>query len=514
MALATRDKARLFPNEMGLADARGAISWSALDARLNRLANALIAFGFGAERRVAVFAPNAAEPVLAYLGSLHAGVSAVPVNSNLKAEELAYVLRESEAEILFVGPETLALGQAVAAELGTVEVIAWRCARQEGVTDWDAWLDGQSSEAPDERLAPRPYLQFTSGTTGFPKAIDAVDTTLPRASDTAEFFELLRQWSADRPTGAHLVLGPLYFNASLSSVRALAAGFPLVVAERFDPEAALALIETYRVVGSVMVPTHFKRLLALPAEVRAKYDVSSMQSLIHTGAACPPDVKRAMIDWFGPILTEAYGGTESGTTNFITSAEWLERPGSVGKTIDPFELLIYADDGALLGPNEAGQIFFRDKRGRGIVYRNDPEKTKAAHREPGVFTLGDVGYRDGDGYLYITDRVTDMIVSGGVNIYPAEIEHLLVAHPDILDAAVIGVPNPDLGEEAKALVIPADPSNPPLESALLDHLRARISTYKIPRSVEIVDDIGRNAAGKINKRALRAPYWPSDRTIG
>jgi acyl-CoA synthetase (AMP-forming)/AMP-acid ligase II len=292
------------------------------------------------------------------------------------------------------------------------------------------------------------------------------------------------------------------------------AGMSLVTMEHFDPEKALDLIERHKVAGSVMVPTHFQRMLALPPETRAKYDVSSIRRLAHTGAACPREVKQAMIEWFGPVLVEAYGGTEAGSTTFITSEEWLARPGSVGKALPPFETLIIGDDGEELGANEVGQVYFRDTSGYGIVYRGDPEKTAAAHIAPGVFTLGEMGYVDEDGYLFITDRASDMIVSGGVNIYPAEAEHVLLRHPKVGDVAIIGVPNKDMGEEAKALVIAADPTNPPSPEELNDFCRETLAGFKCPRTYEVVDDIGRTAMGKVNKRVLRQKYWPSDRTIG
>jgi acyl-CoA synthetase (AMP-forming)/AMP-acid ligase II len=221
-----------------------------------------------------------------------------------------------------------------------------------------------------------------------------------------------------------------------------------------------------------------------------------------------------MIDWLGPILFEAYGATESGTTNAISSQEWLDHPGSVGKTLPPFELLVVAEDGQELGPNEVGQLYFKDTTGRGLIYHNDPEKTRAAHLQPGVFTLGEMGYRDDDGYVFITDRSSDMVVSGGVNIYPAETEQVLIEHPGVADVAVIGVPSPEMGEELKALVVPLDPSRPPALAELEALCREHLAGYKRPRSYEFLPDIGRTTMGKVNKRKLRAPYWPTERTIG
>lgn len=263
-----------------------------------------------------------------------------------------------------------------------------------------------------------------------------------------------------------------------------------------------------------MVPTHFQRLLALPEETRKRYDVSSMKRLAHTGAACPRDVKKRMIEWFGPVLFEAYGGTEAGTTAAITSDEWLKKPGSVGKAIAPFEAVILDEHGQALGPNEVGVLYFKDTTGRGIIYHNDPEKTAAAHAAPGVFTLGEMAYVDDEGYIFITDRVSDMVVSGGVNLYPAEVEQVLLLHPAVEDVAVIGAPNVDLGEELKALIVPTSMASPPDAAELNAFCRERLAGFKCPRSYEFMADIGRNAMGKVNKRELRRRYWPSDRTIG
>jgi acyl-CoA synthetase (AMP-forming)/AMP-acid ligase II len=288
----------------------------------------------------------------------------------------------------------------------------------------------------------------------------------------------------------------------------------LVVLGRFDAEATLCAIDEHQIASTVMVPTHFARLLALDEAVRARYDVSSLRLVAHTGSACPIDVKRGMIAWWGPVFVEAYGATESGTTNMITSPEWLEHPGSVGRTLPPFELVVVGEDGAELGPTEIGVLYFRDGSGRGIVYHNDPEKSAAAHRAPGVFTLGEMGYVDDDGYVYITDRISDMVVSGGVNIYPAEAEQVIVEHPSVADVACIGVPSDEMGEALMALVVPADAELPPSAEEIVAFCRDRIAHYKCPRTVVFVGDLGRNSMGKLNKRALRAPYWPSERTIG
>jgi long-chain acyl-CoA synthetase len=515
MSLAAANNMRQRPDETALADERLQLSWAALDTILNRSVNALLARSAPSDGRVAVFAHNSVEAITAYAAALLAGVSSVPVNFHLTAEEVAYILRDSGADTLFVGPETLDVGRAAAALAGTPRVVAWRCEQAPAVTAWDDWLAEASPDEPPANRPPRPHLHYTSGTTGRPKGTQTPPTMFPAGVTVAEVVEALR--TQRRTVGDRspvLVVGPLYHTGPLGAVRQLAAGSSVVVLSRFDPEAALQAVETWRVKSSVMVPTHFQRLLALPAETRARYDVSSLVAVSHTGAACPADVKRRMIDWFGPVLIEAYGATESGTTNTITSEEWLRKPGSVGKTVAPFEPVVVAEDGRRLGPGEVGQLYFRDTTGRGIVYHNDPEKTRAAHLEPGVFTLGEVGYVDDEGYVFITDRVSDMIVSGGVNIYPAEAEQVLLQHPDVADVAVIGAPNVEMGEEVKALIVPRDGAAP-LKLGVLDRFcRERLAGFKCPRSYEVVADIGRNAMGKVNKRELRRHYWPTDRTIG
>jgi acyl-CoA synthetase (AMP-forming)/AMP-acid ligase II len=508
LTLGSVDPARR--DTLALADERVEYSWNQLDPVINRAANAM-ADAVDEARRAGVFAPNAAETAIAYVAGMEAGVSTVPISYHLTASEVAYILRDSKASVLFVGPETAKIGLAAAAEVGLEMVVGWRCPPMPGLIDWNAWLATASDAEPPSDAKPIPHLHYTSGTTGTPKATETPPQYFPAAATVKELVELLRPRATPSPG---IAVGPLYHTGPLGQVRNLFAGVALVTVEHFDAEAVLEKIQRYRIAGSVMVPTHFQRLLALPAEVRAQYDVSSMQRLAHTGAACPADVKRAMIEWFGPVLAEAYGGTEAGSVTFITSPEWLERPGSVGKAQPPYETLILGEDGKELAPKQEGQVYFRDITGRGIIYAGDPEKTAAAHISPGVFTLGEVGYVDEEGYLFITDRVSDMIVSGGVNIYPAESEQVLIQHPGVADVAVLAAPNKEMGEEVKALIVPKDPANPPSSDELNRFCREALAGFKCPRSYDFVEDVGRNIMGKINKKQLRQRYWPTDRTIG
>ena len=307
------------------------------------------------------------------------------------------------------------------------------------------------------------------------------------------------------PPGPHLVVGPLQHNAPLTSVRHLLAGQPVIILGKFDAEAILRLIEKHRVTSSVMVPTHMQRLLALPPDVRAQYDVSSLQMVSQTGSACPADVKLAMIDWFGPIFVESYGGSESGTLCRIDSREWLAHRGSVGRPRPPYEVVVLDENNEPLPAGEVGVLGFRAPEGRGPRYHADPEKTENAYVAPGVFTLGDVGYVDEDGYVYITDRIADMVVSGGVNLYPAESEKVLGTHPAVAEVAVIGVPHPDLGEALLALIVPS--GEPPDPAELEAYARERLAPYKVPRAYEFRDELVYNAMGKLDKKAMRAPYW-------
>ncbi len=506
MTLFAAPLAQSRPAEIALRDPRFALGWAEVDDILNRAANALATMDLGPARRIAVFAENAVETGLANLAGLIGSASVVPVNFHLTAEEVAYILEDSATAVLFVGPETAARGIEAAARSGVANVVAWRTEPTQGLTPWDDWLAAASAEEPDATLPPRPNLLYTSGTTGRPKGTDLPPTMFAGGETIAEHLELMKL-NPFAGYGTHIVIGPMYHTGPLSGARLLAAGVPSVILTRFDAETTLEAIATYRTETSVMVPPHFVRLLALPAEVRGKYDVSSMRFVSHTGAKCPLDVKRAMIDWWGPVFTEAYGASEVGTTCGIDSEEWLAHPGSVGRAREPFEALILDENGAALPAGTEGRLYFRDTTGRGIIYHNDPEKTAAAHVAPGVFTLGEIGYMDADGYVYITDRFSDMVVSGGANIYPAEAEQVLVDHPDVADVACIGVPDPVMGESLKALVVLRDPSRAADADGMIAWCRERLSHYKCPRTIDFVADLGRNTMGKINKRKLRAPWW-------
>ena len=385
-----------------------------------------------------------------------------------------------------------------------------RKSHQTELIHWRDWLAANDPGEPDPNVLPRPNLLYTSGTTGRPKGTDLPPTMFAGGDTLTEHLENYKAGLLARPggiSGPQLIVGPMYHTGPLSGTRQLIAGVPSIILGRFDAEATLAAIDRHKITSTIMVPTHFVRLLALPAAVRRQYDVSSLVTVSHTGAKCPVEVKRAMIEWFGPVLLDAYGASEVGTTCSITSEEWLQYPGSVGKAMPPFTALILDDDGNELPANTEGRLFFKDETGRGVIYHNDPEKSARAHIAPGIFTLGEVAYMNKEGYVFITDRFSDMVVSGGVNIYPAEAEQVLIEHPAILDVACIGIPHKEMGEELKALVIPVSAETQPPPETLIAWCRERLSHYKCPRTLDYVNDLGRNTMGKINKRKLRAPYW-------
>jgi len=517
MAVVLREFAASHPNDIAVSDGHVALNWVELNTTINKMVNALNSVDLGPSRRVAVFAENSVETAMAHLATLHAGGSSVPVNFHLNAEEVAFILGDSDSRLLFAGPENLERAIDAVSQLEkTIPIIVWRpeAALSSGVVSLDQFLSATTDAEPSSDVPPRPNLMYTSGTTGVPKGVELPPTMFAGGKNIDEHIAALKL-NRFASLGVHIVVGPMYHTGPLSGVRVLAAGTPVVILERFDPERTLALIESSRAASSVMVPTHFKRMLDLPAEIRAKYDVSSMKVLSHTGASCPIDVKQRMIEWFGPVFIDAYGATEVGTVCSIASEDWLTHQGSVGRVVPPFShCVVVDDDGNELPAGTEGRLFFEDSTGRGVVYPNDQEKSEQAHLRPGVFTLGEIGYVDPDGFVYITDRFSDMIVSGGANIYPAEAEKVIIEHPLVADVAVIGVPDPDMGEAVKALVVPRDVNNAPTPEEIIALCRKTLAGYKCPRSVEIVATVGRNAMGKINKRTLRAPYWESGRTIG
>ena len=350
-------------------------------------------------------------------------------------------------------------------------------------------------------------MLYSSGTTGRPKAVRRPLPTDGNGSWAQAVLEMaltLRYKMC--PDSVYLSPAPLYHAAGVNYTMAVnRVGAAAIIMEKFDAETVLRLIQTYRVTHAQFVPTMFVRMLKLPESIREKYDVSSLQYVLHAAAPCPVDVKHRMIDWFGPIIHEYYGGTEGFAGTTIGPEEWLAHPGSVGIPMAPVHVV--GDGGEELPLGQSGELYFEG--GPDFEYFKDPAKTASVYNERGWRSLGDMGYVDADGYMYLTDRSTFMIVSGGVNIYPQEAENLLVMHPKLVDAAVFGVPNDEFGEEVKAVVQPVDGVHPgpELEAELIGYCRAHLAGYKCPRTVEFDPELPRDPNGKLYKRRIRERYW-------
>jgi acyl-CoA synthetase (AMP-forming)/AMP-acid ligase II len=481
------------------------VTYAQLDARSNQVAQLLRAEGLQPGDHVALFLENDARYLEIVWAAQRSGLYYTPISSLLTRSELDYVVGDCGAVALFASGKLAPAAAGIGDRLPDVRVRLAVGGDLDGFEDYDAARD-RAPSTPVEPEVAGSEMFYSSGTTGRPKGVRKPLTLEPTWAIPGYFPTYRDLYGFDRGT-VWLSTGPLYHAGPLyGCLSAHRAGGTVVVMERFDPAEALRLIERYRVTHAQWVPTMFSRMLKLPPEVRTRHDLSSMRFGVHGAAPCPVAVKQAMLDWWGPILYEFYAGTEGNGMTLISAEEWLARPGSVGRSVLGVAHVV-GDDGRELGPGETGTVWFSD--GFTFEYHGDPAKTGEAYDDRGWSTLGDVGHLDDAGYLYLTDRQAFMIIAGGVNIYPREIEDVLVVHPKVADVAVIGVPNDDLGEEVKALVQLTDGVEPSaaVEAELVAWCRGRLARVKVPRSIDFVDVLPRLPTGKVQKHKLRAPYW-------
>ncbi|KUH95480.1 acyl-CoA synthetase [Mycobacterium sp. IS-1556] len=478
----------------------GIVTYGELSERARRVAAVLHDAGLRRGDGVALVLPNRREFLEITWGCQLSGLYYSAVNTHFTADEVAYVVGDSEVKAVFVDTSLTGLGE----RIGDVDL---RICVGGDIDGWRRYDDALAAAGAPPPRSDGSEMLYSSGTTGRPKAVRRPLPTDGQGSWGQNVLEnALRRRYAMTPDSVYLSPAPLYHAAGVNYTMAVQrVGAATVLMRRFDAEAVLRLIETHRVTHAQFVPTMFVRMLKLPEEVRASYDVSSLQCVIHAAAPCPVDVKHLIMDWFGPIVHEYYGGTEGFAGSTIGPQEWLAHQGSVGRPYTPVHVI--GEDGAELPAGQAGELFFEG--GPEFEYFKDPEKTASVTNAQGWRSLGDMGYLDEDGYLYLTDRSTFMIVSGGVNIYPQEVENLLVMHPKLLDAAVFGVPNDEFGEEVKAVVQPRDgvPPGPALADELIDYCRAHLAGYKCPRTVDFDAALPRDPNGKLYKRRIRDRYW-------
>ncbi|HZM54269.1 MAG TPA: acyl-CoA synthetase [Acidimicrobiales bacterium] len=480
-----------------------ATTYRELDERSNRLAHVFRQAGLQVGDHLALMMENGSPLLEVAWAAQRAGLYYTALNGHLRRDEAQYILDDCGAVALVI---TAGLAEVAASlDLDRVPLLISAGGEVPGFSRYeDVLARGRPSSIADE--AEGREMLYSSGTTGVPKGVrKALGVTSPGdpRAPSVVIVEGIAAMGIDDQT-VYLSPAPLYHSAPLVYSMAMhRLGATSVVMESFDPETCLAAIERYRVTHAQFVPTMFTRILRLPDRQRLAHDISSLRYVVHAAAPCPVPVKRRMLEWWGPIIYEYYAGTEDVGSSFIGPHEWLAHPGSVGRPMG--EMHIVGDDGEEVPTGQTGTVYFAG--GREFSYHNDPDKTAAIQNRHGWRTLGDVGYVDEDGYLYLTDRSADMIVSGGVNIYPREAEQVLLAHPAVLDAAVFGVPDDEMGESVKAVVQLADPDVAVGEDELLRWCREHLARYKCPRSVDTVAQMPRDPSGKLFKRLLREPYW-------
>ena len=487
-----------------MSDGSRGMTFAELDRRSLQVEALLHQHGIGAKDHVALVMDNGPEFLEVAWGAQRAGTLWTPVNWHLTEDEAAYVVSDCGARVLFATEATGDLAARIVGRSPGVEAAYVAGESREGLVDYVAARDAApAAQSADE--VEGTYFFYSSGTTGTPKGIRPNHAFPPFGTGLAIEHVMASSFGFGADS-VYLCPAPLYHAAPIGwSMGAQRNGGSVVLMEKFDPLACLRAIEQHGVTHVQFVPTHFVRMLKLPEEQRRAFDLSSLQVVIHAAAPCPVDVKRQMIDWLGPKIMEFYAGSEGSGMTVISAPEWLAHPGSVGRAALG-TLHIVGEDGEELPPGEVGTVYFEG--GGTFEYYNDPEKTAKAFNDKGWATLGDLGSLDEEGYLYLADRRTDLIISGGVNVYPAEVEEALVLHPAVADVAVIGVPDDEMGQAVRAVVQPAADRvpGPELAEELLTHCRTALAGFKRPRSVVFVDELPRLPTGKLLRRRVREEH--------
>jgi long-chain acyl-CoA synthetase len=483
------------------------VSAGELLSAANQVVHGLRALGLAKGDCVAIALPNSAEVFEVFMAAAQAGWYVAPLNWHLTAKEIAYILQDSGAKAFICSERFAVAGREAAESVAFPPGARFSVGTVPGFRPFAELKEGQPTELPGDRSAGGP-MTYTSGTTGKPKGVRrAMGNVKPELVATSQAMFLSLFGILPGSPGVHLVVAPLYHTAVLNfATNHLHLGHAVVLMDRWTPEGTLELIEKYRVTNTHMVPTMFTRLLKLPEDVRTRADVSSLTHVIHGAAPCPVDVKRKMLEWWGPCIYEYYAASEGGGT-LATPKQWLAKPGTVGPPWPISQIRILDDARQPVKTGEVGTVWIRMGDHR-FEYHKDQKKTEDAWSE-GFFTVGDAGYLDEDGYLFLCDRKSDMIIVGGVNIYPAEIEAVFAMHPKVADVAVFGIPNEDLGEEVKAVIQPAagvEPG-PALAKELLEFAAADLAKFKTPRTIDFIEEMPRDPNGKLYKRRLRDPYW-------